>query len=117
MHYCCSSSIGFSMKVSLEYMIVELGILGQPFQKSYMRYKRCMTHSWLKSVWEKCRSFEVLVAFGDVSIELPRVGGHWLMVILAQLGYSGGDLMQLNRVRVYQQILFFSCILMLLARC
>ena len=91
MHYRCSSNTGFSMKVLLEYMVVELGISGQPFQETCGRYEKCVTHSWLKSVWEKCNMFGVLVDFGDVSIEFPRVRDHWLMGILTQLGYSKAE--------------------------
>ena len=111
MHYGCSSNTGFSMKMSLEYMILELGISGQPFQESYKQYGKRVTHSWLKSIWEKCQLFDVLVTFGDVPIELPRMGDHWLMRVFAQLGYSATDLQRLNRVRVHQQVLFLSCIL------
>ena len=98
MHYGCKSNNGLSMKVSLEYMILELGISGQPFQESYVKYEQRVTHCWLKSIWEKCSKFDVLAEVGDVPIELPRLGEHWLIKIFEQLGYSTQDLARLNRV-------------------
>ena len=58
MHHGCPSSVGFGCKVSLEYMILELGVSFQPFQLSYGKYSSRLTDCWLKSLWEKCKILE-----------------------------------------------------------
>jgi hypothetical protein len=65
----------------------------------------------LKSLWEKCDKFEVLIQFTDIPIEPPREGDQWLMRMFVSAGYSANDLLRLNRVRLHQQVLFLSDIL------
>ena len=48
MHYGCPSKIGTKMKISMEYMILEIGISLQPLQDSYKRYEHWMTPIWIK---------------------------------------------------------------------
>ena len=51
------------MKISLEYMILEMGTSLQTLQASYNKYEQCMTPSWIKSLSEKCDWFDVIVEF------------------------------------------------------
>ena len=52
MHYGCPSSVGVGCKVSLEYVILELGVSFQPLQVSYQKYSKRLADCWLKSLWE-----------------------------------------------------------------
>ena len=45
MHYGCKSNNGLKMKLSFEYIIVELGISDQPLQESYSHYGSWVTGS------------------------------------------------------------------------
>ena len=45
MHYSCPLSLGLEMKILLEYLILELGILPQPLQQSHGKYDKRITHS------------------------------------------------------------------------
>ena len=79
MHYRCKSNNGLKFKMSFKYMIVELGILDQPLQESYSGFESWVTASWLKSLWEKCDKFDILLDFLDVPIniaptKLPLLG-------------------------------------------
>lgn len=74
MHYGCPSNDGLELKVSLEYLIVELVITNQPLQANFGKYDRWTAACWLKSVWKKCCRFKVKVSFNDVPLELPREG-------------------------------------------
>ena len=38
MHYGCSSNLGLKMKISLDYIILDMGISLQTFQESYKMY-------------------------------------------------------------------------------
>ena len=111
MHYGCRSNDGLKLKISLEYIILELGLSAQPLQTSYEKYKGRITSCWLKSLWEKCAMFDVRVEFGNVPIELPREGDQWIMRLLEAAGFCRQDLLRLNRVRIYQQVMFLSEIL------
>ena len=71
MHYGCPSSLGKFMQMSLNFMILEMGISTQPLQESYLRYKLWITSCWLKSLWEKCDEYGVTVEFNDVKISFP----------------------------------------------
>ena len=71
MHYGCPSSLGKLMKISLNFMILEMGISTQPLLESYVRYGSWITDSWLKSLWEKCNRYGVKVEFNDSTIALP----------------------------------------------
>ena len=53
------------MNISLEYMILEMGILLQPLQESYKKYGQQMTPNWLKYLWGKFDWFDVMVEFND----------------------------------------------------
>ena len=92
MHYGCPSNDGLELKVSLEYLIVELGITDQPLQANLEKYGCWTTACWLKSLWEKCFRFKVRVSFNDVPLELPREGDTWLMKKFIDTGFSPKDL-------------------------
>jgi len=111
MHYGTKSSVGFKMAVSLRELILELGVTFQPFQENYERYKHRVTWSWMTSLWEKCYLYGVLIEIMDNPLTFPRERDSWLMLLLAGLGFSAAELEILNRVRLYQQVVFLSCIL------
>ena len=113
MHYGCPSSVGFGCKVSLEYVILELGVSFQPLQVSYQKYSKRLTDCWLKSLWEKCQMFGVVVRFHyqEDKLRMPRSGDKWLMLEFERMGCSSDILERLNRVRIYMQVLFLSDVL------
>ena len=110
-HYGCKSSMGLKMSVSLELLIVELGISAQPLQESFKKYKSWVTWTWLVSVWEKCDMFNVLIEYNENFLKLPRERDQWIMQMFVAVGFSKDDLVRLNRVRLHQQVLFLSCVL------
>ena len=87
MHYGCPTNIGLQMKISLEYMVLDMRISLQTLQESYKNYEEWMTPTWLKSLWEKCDQFDVMVEFKDTLLELPRCGDKWLMREFLNCGF------------------------------
>lgn len=87
---------------------MELGLSGQPFQHKFETCKKHVAWSWLVSTWEKCDIYGVWVVFNDTPLEKPCERDKWLMQEFIRLGYSGNELLGLNRVRRYQQVLFLS---------
>lgn len=55
--------------------------------------------------------FDISVEFTDISLSLPRDDDQWLMRMFKHAGFSKDDLCILNRVRIYQQVVFLSDVL------
>lgn len=108
MHYGCQSSVGLKLQMSMEFLIIELGISLQPLQESYARYGKFVTHSWLKTLWEKVDMFDFLIEVNNISLKPPRRGDDWLMRKFWEIGFDVADLIKLNKVRLHQQVVFFS---------
>lgn len=103
-HYGCTSNLGLKLKISLSKIILELGISSQPLQESYQQYSNWITHSWLKSLWEKCDLLGIMVEFNNITLCPPRERDKWLMREFIQLGYSPQALLCLNQMRLNQQV-------------
>ena len=111
MHYGCLSNNGRKLSMSLGYMTLELGLSFQPLQLSFELYSTWTTHCWLKSLWEKCHTFKLHISFNDIKLTFPRARDKWLMKEFIRAGYSSTQLVRLNRVRKFQQVVFLSCVL------
>jgi hypothetical protein len=97
------------MQVSLELLITELGISSQPFQESYGKYGKWITHSWLKLIWEKADKFHVTIEIANLPIEPPREGDKWFMQAAMEAGIKDPiELKKLNKYRCHQQVLYLS---------
>jgi hypothetical protein len=112
-HYGCRSGGGLQLQVSMEMMIIELGLLLQPLQESFCMYGKWVTNTWLKSVWEKVDRFNIKVEITPLAIQPPREGDQWFMqsVINAGVVTRPEELAIINRVQCYQQVLFISDVL------
>jgi hypothetical protein len=111
MHYGCRTALGTQLQTSLELLVVDLGLSFQPFQVSYEHFGDWVTTSWLKRVWEKVSSFGFTLSVNNLPMRYPRDGDDWLMSRFIARGYSEEELVNLNRVRKHQQVLFLSDIL------
>ncbi len=111
-HYGCRSGLGIQMQVSMELLITELGLSAQLLQESYVTYGKWVTHTWLKLIWEKVHKFNVSIEIAPLPIEPPREGDKWFMQVAMEAGVtSPTELLQLNRYRCHQQVLYLSNIL------
>jgi hypothetical protein len=99
------------MGVSFQELVLELGLTLQPFHEPFQVYKNWVTWSWMTSLWEKCSIYEVRIDILDTELSFPRERDHWLMQLFLLLGYTPAQLEILNRVRIFQQVVFLSCIL------
>ena len=110
-HFGSNTAVGKILRISMEIMIIELGMGTQPFQVDYNKYGWLVTASWLKSLWEKADRVGITLTESVVEMPMPRENDNWLMQIFAENGYRGDELIQLNRVRLHQQVLFVSDVL------
>ena len=111
-HYGCRSSLGLEMLVSFELMVIELGLSIQPFQTPYHKFNKWVTHSWLKSIWEKVSKFSVKIETMPLPIQPPREYDGWFMQLVEDSGqFDDKEKEILNRFRCHQQVLFLSDIM------
>ena len=96
------------MQNTVEQLVIELGMSSQPFQEDYGGCQLWVTHSWIKSVWEKAFRLRIIIDIADLPGSPPQEADSWLMQEFVRLNYSGDDLRRLNRVRVHQEVLFLS---------
>lgn len=112
MHYGCTSSLGATLQTSMELFVLKLGFSAtHPFTPSYCKYASLVTDSWIKSIWEKCDHFGIEVTICNIHLQPPCKGDAWIMPTLVAAGHTPEQLESLNRVRIYQQVLFISDVL------
>jgi hypothetical protein len=99
------------MQVSMELLIIKARVSLQTFTEPYVQYSKWVTRSWLRLLWEKDDMFQIKIEINDLPLNFHRVNDRWLMKVLEAEGYSEVELITLNRVRCYQQVIFLSDIL------
>ncbi len=107
MHLGTKSLLEITMQASLDLLILELGVSNQPFLQDYNSSNEWVTHSWLKTIWEKESHLKIKIELGPTSLKPPRgPNDFWLMQGILQL-CSVEETNRLNRVRLHQQVLFY----------
>jgi hypothetical protein len=96
------------MQVSMEMLVIEGGVSLQILSESFSTYGKQVTHSWLRSVWEKIDMFGFKVEIRELPLQFPRENNRWIVRAFAQLEIDEDKLLRLNRVRCHQQVLFIS---------
>jgi hypothetical protein len=110
-HTGCKSDLGIKLQTSLEAFIIELGMSDQPFKEDYLLCGKWVTHSWVKTIWEKAQRFCLTIDLNCVQLKPPRGGqDFWIMKELRNI-CTVDELVRLNRVRLHQQVLFGSDIM------
>jgi hypothetical protein len=85
-HFGCETSMGLQLKISINCMVIEMGISDQPFQESYKKYNSWVTCSLAKRLWEKLDEFGITVVLGIPDIKLPCKRDNWLMREFVKMG-------------------------------
>ena len=107
-HYGSSSSLGVHMQVSMEMLVIEGGISLQILSEPFSTYGKGVTHSWLRSVWEKIDMFGFKVEICELPLQFLRESDGWIMRAFSQLDFDKDELLRLNQVWCHQQVLFIS---------
>jgi len=108
MHYGSPSCLGVNMHTSVELLVIELGLSTQPFAEDYDVCQHWVTHSWLKSVWEKAAKLKIDIQLAQIPLQFPRERDSWIMAEFIRMDYDTQSLCRLNRVRLHQQVIFLS---------
>ena len=111
-HFCCETSMGLKLKVSIEALAVELRVSSQPYNNAALSTKPELRGA----SWFLCGRSAVISKLRFISgaqeyISLPRKNDSWLMNLFATKSFTEDELCKLNRVRLHQQVLFLSCVL------
>jgi hypothetical protein len=108
----CRPGVGIQLQVSIELLILELGLGAQPLQESYEKYGSRTTHSWIKSIWEKVSKYRIKVQIAPLDILPPRERDRWFMRAVEEAGITNPkELCRINRTRIHQQVLYVSDVL------
>jgi hypothetical protein len=107
-NYGCNTGLGIHLQTSMELMVIECGVSCQILAQPYQTYSKWVTHCWLKSVWEKVDLFNLTISIKTLPLRPPRENDEWMMRVLQSEGYTEDEMIRLNRVRCYQQVLFYS---------
>ncbi len=105
-HYGCSSGLGIHMQVSMEIFIIDGRVLTQILAAPFKKYGKWVTDGWLKSLWEKLDMFNFRVEILKLPLAIPREGDCWIMTAFIELDFFMDELIQLNRYRCHQQVIF-----------
>ena len=111
-HFGCRSGVGIQLQASMELLILEMGLTAQPLQESYKKYGPRITHSWIKSIWEKVSKYKIGVQIAPLDIQPPRERDRWFMRAVEEAGINDPkELCRINRTRIHQQVLYVSDVL------
>jgi hypothetical protein len=88
----------------MELLIIKAKISLQPFTEPYVRYSKWVTHSWLRLLWEKTDMFQIKIEINN--LPLSWMNDRWLTKVLEAQVYREVELIALNKVRCYQQVIF-----------
>ena len=72
-HVGAKSLVGTQFQMSLELLMLELGLTDQPFLQDYNKYKDWVTPTMLSEVWAKMDRFGFKLQVDTAKLDLPRV--------------------------------------------
>ena len=108
MHYGCKTSVGSEFQILIELFFLEIGASFQPLHLQFDKYADRTTHCWFNKLWEKASTFGFKIIINNISLKFARRGDKWLMEFFKDAGFSKPEILDLNRVRLHQKLLFLS---------
>jgi hypothetical protein len=116
-HYGLDSVLARKFRASLEALQLEIGCIGCPLSTNFDLFGHLATPCWLKSFWERLSHYKFVLHIKYPTLDIPREGDAPIMQVLAQAGYRGKRLAQLNRCRIYFKSMFLSDLTSANGRC
>ncbi len=107
-HCGCSLGLSIRMQALMEFRITEGGVSAHILSENFHQCSKWVTHSWLRSVWEKVDQFRLRVEIYELPLKFPRENDKWMMLAFKQMEYSDNKLVCLNPVCCYWQVMFYS---------
>ena len=92
---------GFLLRASMEYLQIELGCLGHPFQCSYDTWSHCAVPTWCTSLWQFCSHSSIQAPAIIDDLPLLRIGDRPLIFSFWLAGYRTPKILaKLNQCRL-----------------
>ena len=106
-----NTELGKVHNITLQHLMMELGVPGIPFQQDYKVLYHCATDSLIKHVWKFCHEHKITLNKSMKHFTPQRQGDQCLMTIFIAHGYKGSQLASINRCRLYCKVIWLSDIL------
>jgi hypothetical protein len=74
--------------MSLEVLIMELGLSDQPFLQDYSKYSTWVTPTLLTETWSRMHRFGFHLNVDTAVLQPPREGDRWFMQAVEDAGFS-----------------------------
>ncbi|KAL7524534.1 hypothetical protein ACHAXR_000614, partial [Thalassiosira sp. AJA248-18] len=102
------SPLGITLTASLEELQLEIGVQGCPLTYDYEIWGHLAEHSWIKALWEKVYRLDIDLRLDYADLQPPRETDRCLMEVCVEAGLRGKQLLQVNRARICQEVVFIS---------
>ncbi|KAL7536731.1 hypothetical protein ACHAXR_007365 [Thalassiosira sp. AJA248-18] len=109
-HYNTKTALGITLTASLEELQLELGVQGCPLTYDYEIWGHLAEYSWIKALWEKVYRLDIDLRLDYKDLEPPRAMDRCLMELCVEARLRGKQLLQVNRARICQEVVFISYI-------
>ena len=106
-HAHTDSNTGQLMRTTLQQLLLEIGVGGNIFRRDHNEWKFITTKSWISMCW-KFASENRLCISGPLKLITRRENDAFLMEHFWTKGITGKQLISVNRVRQYLQVLTIS---------
>ena len=97
------------MGFSLQNMMIETGLIQDTFQQDFTVFGCLATDSWIKQLWKFVYEHDIrLIAPKEIMPVEIRKGDRSIIYECVRMGYTETELVRLNRVRNFLQVIYIS---------
>jgi hypothetical protein len=107
-HYEAGTTLAKNFTASLEALKLEIGCIRNPLLEDYDELGLLAMACWDKSFWEQLHFYRFAIHMEYTPLQLPRQNDALIVIILQHAGYTGKELVILNRCRISNKMLFLS---------
>ena len=104
-HLSATTMLRELLRTSIEIAKVEIGIGRNIFNLDYKLYQILLTNCWIKDTWKYASENQISIYdYTTKNMEPQRRNDLYLMEIIANEGFTKGQLQKINRCRLYLQV-------------
>ena len=104
-HWDEISATGKLLKASMQILQVEVGLPGNPLNKSFEVWQETVTPCWLSSTWEFMSQYKINIDLTLEEIPTRRTNDRFIMESFIAKGAKKSQLKLLNRCRLYLKVI------------
>jgi hypothetical protein len=107
-HVGAKTMLGTQYQMSLELLILELGLTANPFSLDFEKYNSWATDCGWKEIWSNMCRFGFDLSVNTVDLSPPRERDSWFMRAIEDAGFSPEECRIINIIWQHQQVVFVS---------